>query len=316
MSSIYDEYERLKKTPIKDIILNGNFGFSEKKEKGKEVLTNGDTNILVGYRNPSSGHYLYTDVDDNTNKGTIVHFCKKYGYDIKDLFKINIFTQKTANNYDPQPKQKKPTTPKEILAKLNRWWHDKRNNYLLYRGLSNEIINQYINLKGLKAPQPRTNAYGLYCPLIINLNTNLDGDFTGMSKHNAPTSFDKYKQRCLGIPKGFLILKKNNDFKKIYICESPIDALSLEQLYIHHGDLINRAYIVTCGTLSQKCLAELKDLIPILPPTILAFDNDSEGQGRELADKIQGLLSVKIPEKFPKTVKDWNDELNYLLSQK
>ena len=97
-------------------------------------------------------------------------------------------------------------------------------------------------------------------------------------------------------------------FDELFICESPIDALSLETLYRIHNIGGKRAYISTCGMLSSAQLKNLKTFLPHLQKKItLALDNDKAG--RQMAKRIQKEISTPMQIQPPKKGRDWNEGL-------
>ena len=88
------------------------------------------------------------------------------------------------------------------------------------------------------------------------------------------------------------------DAKKIYICESAIDAISLYCLHQQESRTPNYFYCSIAGVGNQKKIEKLKSSSDV--EIILAVDNDSAG---DACRKRNADLKFEIP-KF----KDWNDD--------
>jgi len=89
---------------------------------------------------------------------------------------------------------------------------------------------------------------------------------------------------------------------KLYIAESPIDALSLAEIMPTKG----AAYLSTAGAPDK----DLCDHIPPTPEWILAFDSDEAGaRFRNQLQAAAKKLGRRCQTMIPTLGKDWNDEL-------
>lgn len=306
---INEEYDTLKKIPLIEFILAGKWGYQEDKQKSCRrwmVLCNKENKLLIRSKPNPNGHWIFTN-QKSDEKGTIIDFLKMEGEDIKDFLSVRcpLPPLSTAVQIEVEA-----ACVKELMLSFKKFWHEKNDNYLLDRSIAKTVIQDYIYRENTHIEEPKTNPYGAIFPLWAGVDKNLKGIFSSFAKYNSAK--DKYhpnQKRCKGAPKGLSVLKQVGDFDELFICESPIDALSLETLYRAHNIEGKRAYISTCGMLSSAQLQNLKTFLPHLQKKIiLAFDADQAG--RQMVRRIQKEVVPPIEIKYPKKGKDWNEYLN------
>ena len=152
---------------------------------------------------------------------------------------------------------------------------------------------------------------------VVFVGKDKDGNAEYATRHTTLTGSD-FKRDVVGSRQdiGFFI---DNNTERLYICEAPIDALSIMSLLQHQGTPIdNSSYLATCGTGKDAALyTRLKDN-PNIKEVILANDNDDAGQkaNKKILDKLQTdypYIHVKVLK--PKHEKDINDCLRKKVSR-
>ena len=254
--------------------------------------------------------------------GTRWHcFSCSRGGDIFDLVKLmeNLQNDKDAASFladhfpgieageppknKPEPEKLRPI-PKNRPGLYTRFIEDcKANNaealaYFAGRGLAPDTVARFrlgycLNYPGLGPavimPYNRENSY--YMARSVN-----------------GKAFRKPGSQEAGAEPVFNVEALANPYKPCFICEAPIDAMSLEQA--------GAAAVALGGTAHGNIISALKAHRPVLP-LVLALDND--GPGIENANKLAGeLTALNIPyiqavfslDKYPgEAKKDANDLL-------
>lgn len=108
---------------------------------------------------------------------------------------------------------------------------------------------------------------------------------------------------------GFMV---NNKAEKLYVCEAPIDALSIMCLRKQQGQDCNKAsYLATCGTGKSNVLYNRLNHNPHIKEVVLANDNDEAGQiaNRKIYENLKtNYPNIKVSYLKPKE-KDINEHL-------
>lgn len=302
-------FDKLKQIPLYEFVLSGDWGYRFEKKGSTRLwpkFTNGTNKIAVCSKPSSKGYYhyinLYTD-----EKGTVIDFLKMEGDDAKNHIKKDFKYRPPADEtwvYQPP----KIDTPAEVLERIAKFMakskgtHAPTKNYLIERGISEEVIKEYLRYGKYRA---YTNPYVAVFPFFKDLSHKLHGEFHGMIAYYNRKIRKDYRFKITGLPKELVVLRREGEIDKVCICESPIDALSLECLHRRKNTPGNRAYIATCGTPSKHQLERLKAVIPDLPNVFIAPDN--EPSGKRIAKTLKECLNVGVI--FPET-KDWNTDLN------
>ncbi len=121
----------------------------------------------------------------------------------------------------------------------------------------NQIIHSPTNYLIKNRGKAKVNLYKGVFPLYSELNTKLEGTGCGVERHSIQK--DKKIFKWTIAKKGLAVLKQKGEYNELYICESVIDALSLECLYQKSENNNNkRAYIATCGMLTREQRKHLK----------------------------------------------------------
>ena len=158
---------------------------------------------------------------------------------------------------------------------------------------------------------------------VFHLYTDLDkqGDKRICSTityyHDRIGESKKFFQKDL--PRGVSVLveheKKLTDVKKIFITESPVDALSYRQLF--PDATRDMALVSTCGSLSMGVKRDIEQVCHIAKEqgqkVVLGFDNDVAG--RKMTETIAASLKemgMGYEIAVPQHGKDWNDHLKWV----
>lgn len=105
----------------------------------------------------------------------------------------------------------------------------------------------------------------------------------------------------------------NNRAEKLYVCEAPIDALSIMSLMKEQGKPLNHAnYLATCGTGKDAALYTRLRENPEIREVVLANDHDTAGwkaNKKELEKLSKDFPQIKVSRLTPKQGKDINEFL-------
>ncbi len=308
MKNLFNE---LKQQPLAEFILSGNFGF-KKVYKGTDyiVITDGVNKIKVRLNPEPSGHYLYTgwNIDGKKTDSIIGFLTNIIGLTYQDIRnQYGNAAPSTSTPFERAQREREQHQNKleEAKEEFNKIIHSPINYLTENRGIRSSVIESY---RGNAKVNLSEGVFPLYLnPVYLDLDKNLEVTGCGVKRHSIQKNKKVFKW-TIG-KKGLAILKQQGGFNELYICESVIDALSLECLYQKYDKKNNnkRAYISTCGTLTKEQRSYLKNLFSLFEgKKILAFDNNKQGKKYtdELLEDNTGLVV-----KFPKNVKDWNEVL-------
>ena len=314
------KYEELKKLPLDEFILGGNFGF-KLKYKGRGYLRATDgVNVITIWRKPTiKGHYLYSgwNTDGKAIDSVIGFLLNIVGLTHEEIRER--YTDKTFKYTNPTPlinrAERELEDRKEAQNKLdtamniyNRVKHYKTNYLTKNRGIDSSVVEAF---KGKAKANLCKGAF----PLYKDIEKNLKGVISGVMYHFQDIRAGRRGKIAYG-KKGLAVLKQQGNFDELYVCESVIDAMSLECLYkqCYSDNNSKRAYISTCGMPSRAQKEDLKRLFSLLEnincKITLAFDNDI--QGNKYTDELI-KYHTGVGLKQPREVKDWNDVLNDVL---
>jgi len=315
------------------------FGYKIKKNKSsryyKTLKKDGD--IIVVSRNMNNEHWIYFNTRDDNDNGTIIDFIQnRTGYNLGEVRRfLSKYLQekregkiKEIKDFYVEPSQSKDM--KLILSEIEQLTYLKENNYLTAeRKINKDIIEKY------PVYQDKRNN------IVFILYDEL-GYITGLAKYNK-----KFKQ-ILGskgiwssIQQDVLNDKEENlkdkvkKIEKIFITESPIDALSYTEL--RNTDIEKTLLLTTQGQISDRTIDILFSFIKAIYlitkrktlKIVLGFDKDETGLyfatevSFKLKEKMENTLIngkepfpiLEITTEFPKS-KDWNEDLKNLKSAK
>lgn len=309
------------------------FGYKIKKDKSsryyKTLKKDGD--IIVVSRNMNNEHWIYFNTRDDNDNGTIIDFIQnRTGYNLGEVrrFLSEYLKEKREGkikeikDFYVEPSQSKDI--KVILSEIEKLSYLKDENYLVKERKIGKNI-----LKNFNIYQDKRNN------VVFILYDEL-GYITGLAKYN------KNFKQILGskgvwssIQYDVLSNKEENlrdkvkKIEKIFITESPIDALSY--LELKEKDNIEKVLLLTTqGQISDRTIEILFSFIKAIYlitenknlNIVLGFDRDEKGLyfatevNLKLKEKMKKtlingkepfpILDIKI--KFPET-KDWNEDL-------
>ncbi len=145
---------------------------------------------------------------------------------------------------------------------------------------------------------------------VVFVGTDEGGKPAYATRHTTLTNSD-FKRDVAGSRQdiGFMV---DNKADKLYVCEAPIDALSIMCLRKHQGQDCNKAsYLATCGTGKDIALYNRLKQHPNIKNVVLANDNDEAGQkaNRKIYDHLKANYpQINVSYLRPKE-KDINEHL-------
>ena len=276
------------------------------------VMEKGGDKVIINTSPNREGHWVYMSAVDESDRGTIVDFMLRRGYDFREIRKLSSMhlDSKALEELSERPAVVKDIGVQYKLSKgvLKEVQREDGTKYLERRKIDEKSYKCYLGesmaLGGHKA------VFGLYRDINSYGEGRLYSTITyGYDKDGRSK---KYFQK--GLPRGLSVLRdKEARVRQIVICESPIDALSYKQ---QHKDEMGTMYVSTCGSLSkgvreelENVLAEAKEHGQIIT---LAFDRDESGlkMSKQLQAMCEGLSLVCSIRNPPQGAKDWNEELD------
>jgi hypothetical protein len=230
----------------------------------------------------------------SNNGGSILDFEKMYN-GAQNLGYAKKAVRPMLGYAIPAPAQHRPklrkSTPDNIkIANLWDGLEEYNGPYLKSRGITMATQNKF---------DIRIDDYGNAC---FKYQSIYDTQAHGIEKRNAgiKARFEEGSQRKIWMQ------STGAGEKTVIFTESPIDAMSYEQL---HGSKLSgqRIYIATGGQVTKGQLASIEKLmIDTKAHAITALDNDMAG--RDMTASINSVLPVKAEVAVPVN-KDWNEDL-------
>lgn len=341
--SFYNE-DKLK-LPLDSILLQRAYFYKKEKcSKNFLSMSNENNDNIIITRN-AKGHYLYFNPNDDKDKGNIFSFCKNRGLSVNELLnKENLKNLEVKHSLKPFDSEKhlridefKAFSP---LKEKNLFTEKRLINKALLQEFHTIKEDKYHNIcipsfspKNLNKSQITQHAQEAQNKKIIDISQSgyvaylaspLKKDKEGKELKN------HLKSLCYG-NKGLEILKhpqsKMSDIKYIIISESMIDSLSFFELQTNEQtkDQANQTQAKQIPTPQNTLLCSSngqisknqKEIINYLATKIqeakfiLAFDNDTKGQGfnKELSQILQNSLKKEQIEIIKPCLKDFNDDL-------
>jgi len=263
-----------------------------KSSRNNVVMKKDDDKIIVS-KSKESGHYVYFNVNDANDSGSIIDFIQK-------RFKESLgLVRKRLREWiiNPQPRENiKVTLSSKDVSKIFNFWHKlKSENFVKeYRGISIDILNKTEKIKkvGNKLYFSLFNKKGLCGISTIDANNN--------------------KMIIKNSEKGVWVKGDLKKSKRIIIFESPIDAMSYEQLKGQENDF----YVATLGNIGDSAKESLEAILYYEKDAhiIVAMDNDEAGV--KLSVEIFNFISAVDESSYTRTrlratsiLKDWNEDL-------
>lgn len=309
-----DEDLRRVKQEVNLVQHAGSMGYKLNKAKSCRsyaVMEKEGDKVIINTRPNRHGHWVYMSAVDESDRGTIVDFMIRRGYEYRDIRKLS------SVHLDEEVLQE--------LSKRREVVEDVGLQYKLSKASLLRVYDEYEDryMKERKIDERSYKGYLGECmtlgrdKAVFGLYREVDSQGKGRLCSTISYSYDKHKGSRKyfqeGLPRGLSVLKEaDSKIKKIVVCESPIDALSYKQL--KHGHEKEIMYVSTCGSLTKGLKEEFEGLLSGAKKhgqdIVLAFDRDDAGvrMSKQLEGICQGLRLL-CSAHFPTHGKDWNEDL-------
>jgi len=259
----------------------------EKNSCANSVVMIGNGSKLVVATSGQKG--VYFDVNNDSNKGTVIDFLKNQGL---NLGQIRQRLRPEIGLPDPEPAYYKPSPVKRDVA-----------NVIIEMSKTKPLFdaNTYLKSRGIDRIDSR-------------FDVNIDNKNNIIFRHNDPiknetTGFEKKNQGFTGFStggkKGLFTTNNIKTAETVYICESAIDAMSLAKIESYEEAA---AYVSIGGNMSSEQLDMLQYALAD-KYVVIALDNDAGGH--KMSEKLKGLfLEDRVEIIFPEHEgDDWNKQL-------
>lgn len=197
----------------------------------------------------------------------------------------------------PVPEKKEFVLPEKVGGKYTRAFA-----YLTKtRCLDADIVKQCMS-SGLIYEDNKHN--------VVFVGMDDSGKAVYATRHTTLTD-SKFKRDVAGSRQDVGWMVKNGKAEKLYVCEAPIDALSIMTLLKQQGKPMEKAsFLATCGTCKDAALYARLRANPQIKEVSLANDNDEAGQ--KANEKIYKALQkdfpgIRVKLCTPNTGKDINE---------
>lgn len=282
------------------------------------VMDKDGDKILIKNGPNKNGHWTYSSLVDDKDKGTIVDFMLNRGFSykvIRDLNSLHLDDTVIKNQFLLE-NELKDLSVQEKLAKAYFYGIEekKEENYLTSRGI---VVSTYEPYVGISLQVGRKAVFGLYQGLDSQGNGTMCSTISYEFFRDKTGKIESRKYFQKGLSRGLALLKHPKlAVQKIIVTESPIDALSHKQLYLEKDSTM---YIATCGTISNSIAQEISTLLKGAKQNnqevVLSFDKDQAGQRMEkLIENIAKEVAIQPIKISVKEGKDWNEALAHNFS--
>ena len=202
--------------------------------------------------------------------------------------RLDSLPKETPKPVQPQPKKKDFTLPEKVAGKYSHAFA-----YLVKtRCLDAAIVTQCIK-DGLIYEDTKHN--------VVFIGKDGAGKPAFATRHTSLTG-SSFKRDVAGSRQDIGWMAGSPTAEKLYICEAPIDALSIMSLRKQQGLPTERAsYLATCGTGKSAALFTRLKEYPKINEVVLA--NDSDTAGKEANRKILERLRKEYPKVTVKLLK-------------
>ena len=197
----------------------------------------------------------------------------------------------------PVPEKKEFVLPEKVEGKYTRAFA-----YLTKtRCLDADIVKRCMS-EGLIYEDSRHN--------VVFVGKDDSGQAVYATRHTTLTE-SSFKRDVAGSRQDVGWMVRNGQAEKLYVCEAPIDALSIMTLLKQQGKAIAKAsFLATCGTCKDAALYARLRANPQIKEVSLANDNDEAGQ--KANEKIYKALQkdfpgIRVKLCTPNTGKDVNE---------
>lgn len=199
---------------------------------------------------------------------------------------VNNNNVSTAQHCEKKVPQEKPPEKKElILPEKVQGKYSRAYAYLVKtRCLDAAIVTQCIK-DGLIYEDTKHN--------VVFVGKDKNGQAAFATRHTTLTG-SSFKRDVAGSRQDIGWIVNSPKAQKLYVCEAPIDALSIMTLKKQENKPIDKfAYLATCGTGKDKAVYTRLQENSQIKEVVLANDND--GAGKEANLKIYNTLKQKFP---------------------
>jgi antirestriction protein ArdC/5S rRNA maturation endonuclease (ribonuclease M5) len=248
--------------------------------------------------------------------GSPIDFVMHLGGYSKEEAVRRLKEQYVGNRLDSLPpvKKKNPPEPKKkefILPDKAQGKYRHAFAYLVKtRCIDSAIVGQCIK-EGLIYEDNKHN--------VVFVGKDETGKAAFATRHTSMTG-SSFKRDVAGSRQDLGWMVKSPKARKLYVCEAPIDALSIMTLMKQQGKAVeNASYLATCGTCKDSAVYTRLRENPQTQVVVLANDNDFAG--RKANQKIYENLQKKYPKirvrlLNPKRGKDINECLCHISTPK
>ena len=267
-------------------------GFTPVKEVDYYSLKGHDSVYIY----PDTNSYCQSSVHQG---GSPIAFVMNFGgCNLEDAIK-KLKEQYVVNHLDslpkedPKPVQPQPDKMEFVLPEKVAGKYSHAFAYLTKtRGLDAAIVTQCIK-NGLIYEDTKHN--------VVFVSKDETGKPAFATRHTSLTG-SSFKRDVAGSRQDIGWMAGSPAAEKLYICEAPIDALSIMSLRKQQGLPTERAsYLATCGTGKSAALFTRLKEYPKINEVVLA--NDSDTAGKEANRKILERLRKEYPKVTVKLLK-------------
>lgn len=244
---------------------------------------------------PDNSYYRFS-----TGKGgSTVDFVMEFGgYSSKEAIRT-LKDQYVGGRYDvihavreegtpiPVPEKKPFVLPQKTTGSFSRAFA-----YLTKtRCLDPEVVQQCMK-DGLIYEDQKHN--------VVFVGKDEAGNAAFATRHTTLTK-SKFKRDVAGSRQDIGWMVKNPKAEKLYICEAPIDAMSIMTFRLQQGKPVEKAsYLATCGTGKDKALYTRLRENPNIK--VVVFGNDNDEAGKKANRKIFETLKKDFPKIMVKSL--------------
>ncbi|MBN2965254.1 toprim domain-containing protein [Sulfurospirillum sp. T05] len=279
-------------------------GYEVKREKSSAnhmTMTNGVDTVVIS-RGHKDGNYLYYNVNETGDRGTIFNFCRNRDIDIHELVnRTNVQESQhkiglTHQGYSPRTAQK--------YNELQPYNQSGLNSLETIRKIAKEVTDRF---SSIKTDHHRNVIFPSYTMEAVSIEGEEQRKFitiSGMNKKllEKPLTHDKegvaYKEPVNSLEegkKGISILiadgVSEKDIKTVIVGENSIDNLSYAEM--KGLDLSSSLFISFNGNMREDGKTTFLNVVSRLENVenvVKVFDNDP--QGREFDKQVKDIFAV------------------------
>lgn len=259
------------------------------EEHSSEVYREGNSIRLRNNRSISIkiGYFGYYDFADSSSGNSIDCLVKHFGYTFVEAVKA--LSERSSNKSELPCEESENAS----IGKFERFSNGSRNMFaylMKIRQIPAKVIYKLINDRLIFQEEKYNNI------VFVNQDENFaeihgtksfGRTFHGIAKGSDKSAFWAFKSYHI-----------DSAVRKVFICESAIDAISLHCLHQVENFTPNYMYCSIAGVSNQQKIDSIKSCVD--SEVILAVDNDSAG---EKCRERNSDLKAEIP-----ILKDWNED--------